>query len=88
MTSSESNEATTKLSSKRDRFSSIDEYDDFLAAIESSPLFQSIDNQMSTDNLGFHQKWFRKVDTGEIWRLVEPDFPFRGCWEPVYDDVA
>lgn len=28
-------------------------------------------------------RWFRLTDTGEVWRLVPPDFPFRGVWEPV-----
>lgn len=30
----------------------------------------------------FHERWFRKA-SGEIWRLVEPDFPFLGYWGPV-----
>jgi hypothetical protein len=28
-------------------------------------------------------RWFADKSTGEIWRLVEPDFPLRGLWEPV-----
>jgi hypothetical protein len=28
-------------------------------------------------------RWFRDVSSGEVWRLVPPDFPFRGSWEPV-----
>lgn len=28
-------------------------------------------------------RWFRHNESGEIWRLVEPDFPFRGVWERV-----
>lgn len=28
-------------------------------------------------------QWFREVDTGEVWRLVAPDPPFRGLWEAV-----
>ena len=27
--------------------------------------------------------WYQVVETGEIWRLVPPDFPFRGLWEKV-----
>lgn len=30
-------------------------------------------------------RWFKGVGSGEIWRLVPPDFPFRGVWEPVED---
>lgn len=28
-------------------------------------------------------RWFRDNDSGETWRFVPPDFPFRGVWEPV-----
>jgi hypothetical protein len=27
-------------------------------------------------------RWFQN-QSGAIWRLVEPDFPFKGLWEPV-----
>jgi len=28
-------------------------------------------------------RWFKNKSTGEIWRLIEPDFPFKGLWEKV-----
>jgi hypothetical protein len=28
-------------------------------------------------------RWFKDLNTGEVWRLVPPDIPFRGLWEPV-----
>ena len=28
-------------------------------------------------------RWFRDIDSAQVWRLVAPDFPFRGLWEPV-----
>ena len=28
-------------------------------------------------------RWFQDTATGLIWRLIPPDFPFRGLWEPV-----
>ena len=28
-------------------------------------------------------RWFEDLDAGAVWRLVPPDFPFRGLWEPV-----
>jgi hypothetical protein len=28
-------------------------------------------------------RWYQKTDSSEVWRLVAPDFPFRGLWEPV-----
>jgi hypothetical protein len=30
-------------------------------------------------------RWFQDIETGAIWRLVPPDPPFRGLWEPVAD---
>lgn len=28
-------------------------------------------------------RWFQDLETGAVWRLVPPDPPFRGLWEPV-----
>jgi hypothetical protein len=28
-------------------------------------------------------RWFQDAETNAIWRLVAPDAPFRGLWEPV-----
>ncbi len=28
-------------------------------------------------------RWFRDCETGDVWRLVDPDIPFKGLWEPV-----
>jgi hypothetical protein len=28
-------------------------------------------------------RWFEDVASREVWRLVPPDFPFKGLWEPV-----
>jgi hypothetical protein len=36
----------------------------------------------------FGGRWFQDVDSAEIWRLVLPDFPFRGVWEPVATNRA
>lgn len=30
-------------------------------------------------------RWFKNQDTNEIWRLVSPDMPFKGLWEPVIE---
>ncbi len=31
----------------------------------------------------FGGRWFKELSTGEIWRLIPPDYPFRGLWEQV-----
>jgi hypothetical protein len=28
-------------------------------------------------------RWFRDGESAQVWRLVGPDPPFRGLWEPV-----
>jgi len=33
--------------------------------------------------LVFGGRWFVDVDSGEKWRLIPPDFPFLGVWEPI-----
>ncbi len=33
-------------------------------------------------SLMFNEEWFR-TDAGQVWRLVEPDFPFKGVFEEV-----
>jgi hypothetical protein len=32
---------------------------------------------------GLTERWYRNLATGEAWRLVAPDGPFRGVWERV-----
>ena len=31
----------------------------------------------------FREKWYRHVESGKTWRLVWPDAPFAGVFEPV-----
>jgi len=32
---------------------------------------------------GLEERWFRCKESGEIWRLVAPQAPFRGQWGPI-----
>lgn len=32
------------------------------------------------------QKWFRHARSGKVWRLVRPDPPFQGVFEPIPDE--
>ncbi len=32
---------------------------------------------------GFDEEWYQHLDSGEIWRLVKPDFPFTGLFQLV-----
>jgi hypothetical protein len=31
----------------------------------------------------FQERWFKEVSSGRVWRLVNPDPPFRGVFEKV-----
>ena len=32
---------------------------------------------------GFPEKWYQCSGSRHVWRLVYPDFPFKGLWEKV-----
>lgn len=34
----------------------------------------------------FREKWYRHIASGKIWRLVWPDAPFTGVFEPIDSD--
>ena len=33
-------------------------------------------------------RWFQDVSTGAVWRLIPPDIPFPGLWEPVVPNIG
>lgn len=35
-------------------------------------------------DLGFNEQWYEER-SGERWRLIEPDFPFKGLFEKITD---
>ncbi|HET8942002.1 MAG TPA: hypothetical protein VFN13_08445 [Rudaea sp.] len=68
-------------------FESPGEYVRFVAYIEQQvaqghALEEAVDPDYGSGKI-FGGRWFRDVESGEIWRLVQPDLPFRGCWVPV-----
>jgi hypothetical protein len=68
-------------------FTSLGEYNRFVNYIDE--LIESGDIEEITPNpdYGFGEiyggRWIKKVKSNEIWRLIPPDFPFKGLWEPV-----
>lgn len=68
-------------------FSSPDEYRRFVCHIEQE-LDAAIVEELPPDmNYGqgeiYGGRWLRHTASGRVWRLVPPDFPFRGLWEPL-----
>ena len=33
----------------------------------------------------FNEEWFKHIESGTVWRLISPDFPFTGLFEKVSD---
>jgi len=64
------------------------EYNRFVKYIETQIHHNKVEEIEIDSNYEFGEiyggRWFKYLDTGEIWRLIVPDFPFRGLWEPVY----
>jgi len=70
-----------------DGFSSPGEYARFVEYIEQQVAHTYAEELEVDPSYGkgmiYGGRWFKDVDSGQVWRLVPPDFPFRGVWEPV-----
>lgn len=72
-------------------FSSLGEYKRFTSYIEQQ-IVDGLSRELPADPLYgkgmiYGGRWFQDVDTGEVWRLIPPDIPFRGLWEPVLTNI-
>jgi len=68
-------------------FRSPGEYSRFVAFIESQ-VSTGVAEELPPDpsyEAGhvYGGRWFRDRSSGAVWRLVPPDIPFQGLWEPV-----
>jgi hypothetical protein len=68
-------------------FTSPAEYDQFVRYIEeqvsSGAAREKPVDALYGKGMIYGGRWFEEVETSAVWRLVPPDFPFRGIWEPV-----
>lgn len=68
-------------------FSSLGEYKRFLEYIDGLVKADHAREIEPDSDYGrgeiYGGRWFEDIETGEIWRLVPPDIPFKGLWEPV-----
>lgn len=73
-------------------FSSPGEYQRFLHYIEAQVKAMQAREIKPDPDYGsgkiYGGRWFQDTESGEIWRLVPPDIPFKGLWEPVRTYVA
>lgn len=56
---------------------------DWLDAQVQSGLVEEVAVDQSKLYFGDDERWFRCKESGEIWRRVAPEFPFRGIWDAV-----
>ena len=68
-------------------FTSPSEYTRFVKYIEQQVADLQAEEIIPNPNYGkgeiYGGRWFRHVNCLQVWRLVEPDYPFKGLWEPV-----
>lgn len=68
-------------------FESPGEFDRFVSYLENQKNENSLEEIIPDKNyekgLIYGGRWFRCFCCNEIWRLVSPDFPFKGLWERV-----
>lgn len=71
-------------------FFSPDEYSRFVKYIEAQVTQGQAVEVPARSSYGageiYGGRWFKDCNSGQIWRLVAPDFPFKGLWEPVGND--
>jgi hypothetical protein len=53
----------------------------FKRELEESTSWIRISAPIGYSFFGLTTYWYRNQHTGKVWRLVEPDPPFRGLWE-------
>ena len=65
-------------------FSSSDDFDEFVEMLIKSSDFQRVDIKLPfSGGVGFTEYWYKRKSTNQIYRLVEPDPPFKGNWSIV-----
>jgi hypothetical protein len=78
---------TTCSWEKINDFRSLNEFDrfvDWITAQANAGAAQEVAVQAPyIGSSTFQEKWFRHVPSGETWRLVWPDPPFRGVFERI-----
>ncbi len=69
-------------------FRSPKDYENFCAYIDELVASKVLIEMPADPNysLGevFGGRWFMEPSTNSVWRLVSPDFPFKGLWERVH----
>jgi hypothetical protein len=75
------------MTDERRAFASLSDFRQLVRQLQP-PAWEEIPVEERADNLGLVERWYRETATGAIWRLLEPDPPFRGCWEQLREPAG
>jgi hypothetical protein len=68
-------------------FTSLGEYQRFVEYMETQVKMGHAREIEPDPDYGYGEiyggRWFQDIESGEVWRLVPPDIPFKGLWERV-----
>jgi hypothetical protein len=67
------------------RFDSPQHFSDFYRSIEDAVKnkeLTAVPVEQPYASVMFEERWYRTA-TGQVWRLVNPDFPFKGVFEQI-----
>lgn len=71
---------------KIDDFGSLSEFERFVTWLkEQVAMAEAAEVEVVRpylDATTFEEKWFKHLESGQVWRLVWPDYPFTGLFEP------
>lgn len=64
-------------------FAGWNDFDAFVSSLKAMAVFSQVPVEAPYSNVGLLESWYRCDQCQSIWRLVEPDPPFKGLWERV-----
>lgn len=64
-------------------FKSSQDYYNFEGNLLKNSNFRELKVEEPKNNVGFYERWFECNKCGSVWRLVEPDPPYKGLWENI-----
>ena len=64
-------------------FDSYDDFNNFNNSITEINHFVEVSVENYYSNVGLEERWFKCTKCNKIWRLIEPDPPFKGICDIV-----
>lgn len=67
-------------------FGGWNDYDNFLQMLKTTDSFRRVPVAHYLYSVNVEENWYQCVECEKIWRLIEPDPPFAGQWQPVEEE--